>query len=60
MRFTALSAVAFGAALIVMSIATPLFAGIPAAPEIDSGTIAAGVGVLVAGAVVLRARRRSK
>ena len=59
MRFAVLRMFA-AAAVIVMSTATVLFAGTPGAPEIDPGTIAAGLGVLAGGALILRARRRSK
>jgi hypothetical protein len=60
MRLTVHSAFIVGVALMLVATASPLFAGSFAAPEIDPGTIAAGVGVLAAGALVLRARRRSK
>jgi MYXO-CTERM domain-containing protein len=33
---------------------------IPSTPEIDGGTISAGLGVLAAGLLILRSRRRTK
>jgi MYXO-CTERM domain-containing protein len=49
----------FGVALAIVSIASNAYAGNgPAVPEIGADSIAAGLGLLSAGILVLRARRR--
>ena len=49
----------FGVMLAIVSIAGSAYAGItPTVPEIGADSIAAGLGVLSAGILVLRARRR--
>ncbi len=49
----------FGVMLAIVSIAGSAYAGIaPRVPEIGADSIAAGLGVLSAGILVLRARRR--
>ena len=55
------SSLAFGLALIVIAVAGPVYAGPPVAvaPEIDGSTILAGIGLVGAGAFMLRARRRA-
>ena len=50
---------AAGVLLLVCSAADVAFAQVPA-PEIDGSSIAAGLGVLGAGVMMLRARRRSR
>lgn len=50
-------------ALVLASTVAPVHAGLtpaPDVPEIDGGTIAAGLGLLSAGVLILRARRGSK
>ena len=49
-------------AVMLVSAATAVYAGNPVvpAPEIDGASILAGLGLLSAGVMVLRARRRSK
>jgi MYXO-CTERM domain-containing protein len=37
-----------------------LASSVPQVPEIDGGTISAGLGLLAAGILVVRSRRRSK
>jgi MYXO-CTERM domain-containing protein len=53
---------ALSVAMLLVSSATAVYAGNPTvpAPEIDSASIFAGLGLLGAGVMVLRARRRSK
>ena len=61
MRFRLVSGFVIGAAMIVVSSATRAYAGnFVASPEIDPGTVVAGLGLAAAGALLLRARRRSK
>jgi hypothetical protein len=49
----------FGVMLAIVSIASSAYAGItPTVPEIGADSIAAGLGLLSAGILVLRARRR--
>lgn len=57
------SGVAYGLGLflIVLSVGNHLFAGGPSpVPEIDGGSISAGLGLLAGGILILRSRRRSK
>jgi hypothetical protein len=49
-----------GILLLVFSAADVAFAQPPATPEIDGASIAAGLGVLGAGIMMLRARRRHR
>ena len=50
-----------GLLLILFSVGSNLLAGtVSAAPEIDAGSISAGLGILAGGILILRARRRSK
>jgi hypothetical protein len=50
-----------GLLMIVDSIGANLLAAVPPqAPEIDGGSLATGLGLLAAGILILRARRRSK
>jgi hypothetical protein len=50
-----------GLLLILFSGGSTLLAGtVSAAPEIDAGSISAGLGLLAGGILILRARRRSK
>jgi hypothetical protein len=50
-----------GLLVIVNALGASLVAGaVPAAPEIDAGSLAAGLGILAGGLLILRARRRSK
>jgi hypothetical protein len=45
----------------VVSIGSPLLAAVALpVPELDGSSVAAGLGVLTAGILILRARRRSK
>ena len=49
------------AAVAMVSIEAPVFAGaVPAVPEIDGASLSAGLGLLGAGVLWLRARRGSK
>jgi hypothetical protein len=55
--------VTFGVGVITMVVAIQqhIFAGtVPSAPEIDGASISAGLGVLAAGILILRSRRRTK
>lgn len=50
-----------GLLVIVHSLGASLLAGaVSVAPEIDAGSITAGLGLLAGGVLILRARRRSK
>lgn len=50
-----------GLLVIVHSLGASLVAGaVSAAPEIDPGSLAAGLGILAGGVLILRSRRRSK
>jgi len=50
-----------GLVLLIGSVSTPVFAGLaPATPEIDGGTLSAGLAGLTAAVLILRSRRRSK
>jgi hypothetical protein len=51
---------AAGVLLLVCSAADVAFAQVAPAPEIDGASIAAGLGVLGAGVMMLRARRRNR
>jgi len=52
---------AFAAMLVVVTTATASVAGTPnAVPEIDGVTLSAGLGLLAAGVLVIRSRRRKK
>jgi hypothetical protein len=54
-------AYSLGLLLIVFSVGRNLLAGIVASvPEIDAGSVSAGLGLLAGGLLILRARRRSK
>jgi len=54
-------AIGLGITVALVSTATSTYAGSPfVAPEIDGTTIVAGIGLLSAGVLVLRARLRSK
>ena len=50
------------AAVVMVAVGVPLFAGTPTAgvPEIDGSSLSAGLGLLGAGVLWLRARRGSK
>ena len=50
-----------GMAIVLVSLATPLLAGVAAAvPEIDGGSITTGLGLLAGGILMLRARMARK
>ena len=50
-----------GLAIAVLAMATATHAGSPnAVPEIDGVTLSAGLGLLAAGVLIVRSRRRSK
>ena len=50
-----------GLLTLVMALGTPLFAAFPVeAPEIDGGSLSAGLGLLTAGVLIVRSRMRSK
>ena len=50
-----------GLALIANALGAHLLAGVPVSvPEIDAGSISAGLGLLAGGILILRSRRRSK
>jgi len=50
--------VALGVLSVLGSSVSPLFAGVPIAPEIDASAFSAGLGLLAAGVLMVRARRR--
>ena len=52
-------AYALSAAVAVLSMATAAFAG-QVVPEVDASSLSAGLGLLTAGVLMVRARRRSK
>jgi hypothetical protein len=45
---------------VLLATAMPAFAGQVTVPEIDGGSLSAGLGLLAGGVLWLRARRRSK
>lgn len=45
-----------GVTLVLVSIATPSFAGFTVVPEIDGGSVSTGLGLLAGGVLLLRAR----
>jgi hypothetical protein len=47
-----------GLLVVLATIGTSLSASNPVAPEIDGGTLTTGLGLLTAGVLILRARRR--
>ena len=49
----------FGTAVAVLSMAAPAFAG-TVVPEMDATSLSAGLGLLTAGVLMIRARRRSQ
>ena len=50
-----------GLAIVLLSMATAMHAGSPNnVPEIDGVSLSAGLGLLAAGVLFIRARRRSK
>ncbi len=50
-----------GLLTMVVSVGTSLFAGFAqTTPEIDAGSLSAGIGLVTAGVLILRSRRRSK
>ncbi len=50
-----------GLSMMIVSVGTSLFAGFAQpAPEIDAGSLSAGIGLVTAGVLILRSRRRSK
>ena len=49
-----------GLLMIANALGANLLAGAPAVPEIDAGSISAGLGLLAGGILILRSRRRSK
>ena len=50
-----------GVLMVVQAVGVHLLAGITnQVPEIDGGSISAGLGLLTAGILILRSRRRSK
>jgi hypothetical protein len=51
----------FGILVMVCGMAAPAFAAAPpAVPEIDGGSLAAGLAALSAGVMIVRSRRRAK
>jgi len=58
-RFSQMMFVATGVLTIVCSASTPAFA-VTAVPEIDGGSLTAGLGLLGAGVMMLRARLRNR
>ena len=61
-RFTRVCAWALALPAVALVAETPLWASVaaPRVPEIDGGAISAGLGLLAAGVLMLRARRSSK
>jgi MYXO-CTERM domain-containing protein len=53
---------AYGLGIITLLVATQsrVLTGVNVVPEIDGGSISAGLGVLAAGLLILRSRRRTK
>ena len=49
-----------GLLMIANALGANLLAGAVAVPEIDAGSISAGLGLLAGGILILRSRRRSK
>ena len=45
---------------IAMALEAPLAATTPTVPEIDGSTLSTGLGLLAAGVLIVRARRRAK
>jgi len=45
-----------GLILVFVSMAAPASAGVPQVPEIDGGSLSAGLGLLAGGVLMLRAR----
>jgi hypothetical protein len=60
MRIPRMGTYAFGVLLLVISATGVLSAQVAAAPEIDGGSIASGLGLLAASVMILRARMGSK
>jgi hypothetical protein len=63
MRTRLVGICAFGLGIVTILVATQgqaLAGGAIGAPEIDGASISAGVGVLAAGILILRSRRRAK
>jgi hypothetical protein len=55
------AAYGLGFLTVVLSLGTPLFAAVATqAPEIDATSMSAGLGLLAAGALIVRSRMRSK
>jgi len=58
-RVARLAMYALGLTVLVLASTPSLMAGTaPRAPEIDSSALSAGLGVLAAGALIIRARRK--
>jgi len=57
-RFTRLTLMTFGVLVLVGSASARVFAGGTATPEIDANVFSAGLGLLAAGVLMIRARRR--
>jgi len=51
---------ALALATIVLTTAAAAHAGLNTVPEIDANVVSAGLGLLAAGALIVRSRRRSK
>jgi hypothetical protein len=51
---------ALGVCGIVLTMTSAAYAGISVTPEIDATTVSAGLGLLTAGVLIMRSRRRSK
>jgi hypothetical protein len=60
-RFSGICAYGLGIITILAATANQALAGLTTpAPEIDGASISAGLGILAAGILILRSRRRSK
>jgi hypothetical protein len=57
-RLTRFAWMALGVLALVGSASSSAFAGGTAAPEIDANVVSAGLGILAAGVLMIRSRRR--
>jgi len=57
-RLTQFALMATGVLLALCSSSSPVLAAAAAAPEVDASSFSAGLGLVAAGALMIRARRR--